>query len=441
VKHLLRLGTTATNELLYTPTSSGGLGLLPLTELHGVLQVAHAWQMLHSKDPSIRAIAREQVVQIARMRHKLDVNHWQGTERQDELVQLFLNSKLAESPHAPPKRRNGDIGSLWTDVQRHLRLWEIAFVTRAEQDNEEALHLQVPHHRKWLAHKTVLRHLKLHRKLAHQSKWAEMKDQGRTVRVHGHAGAKFVTTGAGLTDAEYRFALQARLNQLDTNSVLKRKRLRGNATCRAPGCSRAETSAHVLNHCAPNMDAIRQRHDDALKQIGSAIERAHSNTGVSLCLNQTVPEYEGPAFRPDIVLRDTATRSIVIADLAITHEEQVGPNAATSTLRHSHDHKIAKYQPIVEVLERHGWRVQCTAIVYGSLGSVLPSNFTVYTELLGLLKRDATQLDVALSSHCIRSSRRIWNWHCSQHRMRQQQGQPQRHGSGGNRSQQAPAHE
>jgi hypothetical protein len=124
---------------------------------------------------------------------------------------------------------------------------------------------------------------------------------------------------------------------------------------------------------------------------------------------------------------------MVIADLAITFEDQPTSQQASSSLQLSHDHKILKYQPIVAELQHKGWRVQTAAIIYGSLGSVHPSNFVTYTEKLGLLKREARRLNIQLSSHCIRASHRIWNWHCSQHRTRQQSGTASRapRGSGG----------
>uniref|UniRef100_A0AAV1VP33 Reverse transcriptase n=1 Tax=Peronospora matthiolae TaxID=2874970 RepID=A0AAV1VP33_9STRA len=115
LRHLLRLPTSATTAFLYAPVSRGGLGLLPLTELHGALQVAHGWQMLHSSDPATQRIARQQLRQIAEARYKLDVVLWK--DREEELGELLLNSKLGASDPAPPKRRNADIGSLWFDVR------------------------------------------------------------------------------------------------------------------------------------------------------------------------------------------------------------------------------------------------------------------------------------------------------------------------------------
>ena len=432
LRHLLRLPQSATSEFLYTPTSGGGLGLQSLVEMHQALQVAHAWQMLHSKDPAVAAVALAQVGQVARKRYRLQEEHWRG--RDEELARLFLNSQLAASPHAEVLRRNGDIGSLWVDVQRILRTFHLSFSDCADATSTDPLGLRVPHHGQWLDHKTVLRHVKLHMKIRHQTRWKSLVDQGKTVRVHGGLGSKFVMTGAGLSDAEHRFGIQARLNQVDTNSVLKRRRLRANHRCRAPSCSSAETLAHVLIHCAPNMDAIRQRHDDALQQIGSKIQNAlvRAKSSAELRLDHTVPEYSGAALRPDIVLRDAAAKTMVIADLAITFEDQ-SAGARHSSLQLSHDHKTLKYQPIVAELEHKGWRVQTAAIVYGSLGSVQPSNFKTYTEKLKLLKTEARQLDLQLSSHCIRASHRIWGWHCRQHRERQHSGTASRasRGSGG----------
>ena len=146
------------------------------------------------------------------------------------------------------------------------------------------------------------------------------------------------------------------------DSVLKRRRLRAHATCRAPTCSRAETLAHVLNHCEGNMDLIRERHDAALEQIGAAIRRT-ADSRSELKLNQTVPECDGPALRPDIVLRDRARNTVVIADLAITMEDQPTYQASSSSsLQHSRDHKVLKYQPVAAALNHYPPLATSTAL-------------------------------------------------------------------------------
>ncbi|CAI5742889.1 unnamed protein product [Hyaloperonospora brassicae] len=147
--------------------------MLPLTELHGALQVAHGWQMLHSSDPSICRIARQQLRQIADSRFKIDaVGH---------LHRFGL--KFEQSPAVEETN---------TTAQR--------------------LQLRVPHRAEWLDNRDVLRHVKLHLKNKH---W---------------------TRPRGMWESDYRFAIAARLNQLDTFSVLKRRRLRVHDKCRHPGC-------------------------------------------------------------------------------------------------------------------------------------------------------------------------------------------------------------
>ncbi|KAE8981362.1 hypothetical protein PR001_g24022, partial [Phytophthora rubi] len=146
LRHLLRLPDCSHHGIFISPTSSGGLGLLSLVELHKALQVAHAWQMLHSKDPDIRAIARAQVGQVARKRFKLNEEHWRG--RDDELTQLFLNTELAASPYATQRRRTGDISSLWTDVRQTLATLGLKLQPGDDDSAPGLLQLRVPHHTK-----------------------------------------------------------------------------------------------------------------------------------------------------------------------------------------------------------------------------------------------------------------------------------------------------
>ncbi|CAI5725975.1 unnamed protein product [Peronospora destructor] len=189
-----------------------------------------------------------------------------------------------------------------------------------------------------------------------------MKDQGKGARIFGGAGSAFLTRPRGLWEIDLRFAVAIRLNQLDTHSVLKCRRLRAHDKCRFLGCSRSKTLEHVLNHCVGAMDAVRTRHDEAVKVIErkvAASAGAHADR-VELWVNQTVPSLPGPALRPDLQVYN--------------HSKLTG------------------------------------------------GNLVVCTEHLGLLKCDAKLMDRHLSADYITSSRRIWNMHCSMHRARQRPG-------------------
>ena len=127
-------------------------------------------------------------------RYKLDAEAWK--DREEELAQLLLNSKLGTSAAATPKRRNGDIGSLWFDVQGHLHRFGLKFETAPAVEETgtpaQRLQLRVPHHAAWLDHRTVLRHVKLHLKNKHWQRWASMKDQGKAARTIGGARSAFL---------------------------------------------------------------------------------------------------------------------------------------------------------------------------------------------------------------------------------------------------------
>ena len=73
--------------------------------------------MLRSTDPVTQRIDRQQLRQVAEVRFRLDNVECKG--RDDELGELLINSNLETSAAAAPKRRNGDIGSLWFDFRGH----------------------------------------------------------------------------------------------------------------------------------------------------------------------------------------------------------------------------------------------------------------------------------------------------------------------------------
>ncbi|DBA00949.1 TPA: hypothetical protein N0F65_006149, partial [Lagenidium giganteum] len=414
LRHLLRLPKTATNELLYAPTNMGGLGFIPLTELNAVLQVARAWKMLNSTDATNQSIAKNQVLQAIDKRYQLDRQHW--LDRRDELIELFLDSELHRSPFATKKRTNIDIASLWSDVQRDLLNMKLQFKTTPALGNtpERTLQLLLPPLNRPVTAKNIVFGLSNTYRHQHLRRWQELKDQGRLIRTHKGPSNRFAQHDTGLTDPQVHFALRARLNQVETRSTLKRQRVRNNDRCRQPGCRNVETLAHVLNHCHNNTDAIRGRHDGALAAIKrmtqKAIERA-SPTNVELLIDTSVANFAGPALRPDIQLYNHTTKQATIVDLAIPFKDQPTSDPATSSLHVAKTRKMHKYTCIKNHLERQGWKVHLDAIVYGSIGAVLPSNHTVYTKHLGMLKREATTLDRRISMQMIQSSHRIWRQH------------------------------
>ncbi|KAH9084443.1 hypothetical protein LEN26_020794 [Aphanomyces euteiches] len=384
LRHLLRLPSTATNEFFYSPPSSGGLGLLPLDEFRDASVLAHAFQMLHSPDDNIQQLAREQLRAVIRKRYIVDPSAL--LDGGDLLLQRFLNGTLQDHPIASLKTRHADITSIWTDVQAALR--------RYNPKLRAGLSLRLPQMIKDVTSKNVARELKMHIKLAHAE------------------ACKFLLSGNYLWDADYRFAVSARLNQVDTRSVLKRRRLRANAFRRDCGAVSPETLGHVLQRCPHNEVNIRSRHDAALQAIAITIQGAQPDA--RLMVNSTALDFDGPTLKPDLQLIDSTKKTVVICDLAVAMEDDKLHNG-DSIFEKTAKHKMDKYSPLSRHYTSQGYEVYSCALIYGSLGSVAPANHNVLTQVIGLSRPAAAKLQYALSASVIKASHLIWRAHCSGH--------------------------
>lgn len=118
----------------------------------------------------------------------------------------------------------------------------------------------------------------------------------------------------------------------------------------------------------------------------------------------------GRPLRPDLQIYDATSKTAYICDLSIAFEAQKTNDPAAGNMRVRSTEKLVKYQSAKDFLETMGWRVQVSALVYGSLGSVLPSNGPP-TEQLRLTKKNANQLNRRISVACVQASYKIWRMH------------------------------
>ncbi|KAF0729008.1 hypothetical protein Ae201684_013308 [Aphanomyces euteiches] len=351
--------------------------------------------MLHSPDDNIQQLAREQLHAVIRKRYIVDPSAL--LDGGDLLLQRFLNGTLQDHPIASLKTRHADITSIWTDVQAALRRYNLKL--------RAGLSLRLPHMIKDVTSKNVARELKMHIKLAHAEAWSGMMDQGRTALLHGREGSKFLLSGNYLWDADYRFAVSARLNQVDTRSVLKRRRLRANASCRHCGAVSPETLGHVLQRCPHNEVNIRSRHNAALQAIATTIQGAQPDA--RLVVNSTAPDFDGPTLKPDLQLIDSTKKTVVICDLAVAMEDDQLHNG-DSIFEKTAKHKMDKYPPLSRHYTNLGYEVYSCVLIYGSLGSVAPANHNIITQVIGLSRPAAAKLQYALSASVIKASHLIF---------------------------------
>ncbi|CAI5710565.1 unnamed protein product [Hyaloperonospora brassicae] len=267
----------------------------------------------------------------------MDPDHWRG--RIPTAIQIFLNGDLDSSPFSRQKRKSRDIGSLWVDVKNHLatsglKLTTETVLTEAGTEVEMMAQLKLPHLSQPLQHSDITRQLRQHFKLTELERWKGLSAQSTVVRAIGGVGSCFLSRGGGMSDAEFRFALQARVDL----------------------------------HCPGNSRAIDGRHDRVLGMIKKAVEPIVSKSSGRLtdCFDTYVEGLPGRQLRPDIQIFDAASRTAYICDLAIAFEAQKTDDPTTGNMRVRHAEKLVKYQRAKEFLETMGWRVQVSALVYGS---------------------------------------------------------------------------
>ncbi|POM71505.1 Reverse transcriptase (RNA-dependent DNA polymerase) subfamily [Phytophthora palmivora] len=234
--------------------------------------------------------------------------------------------------------------------------------------------LATPTHPDPLERRNVMAQMKLHAKRRYVTTWKAQQDQGRTVASHGGVGSAFLTRGNGLTDRDYRFAVAARLNQLPTRAVLKRRRQSTVTRCRVQGCpQQAETLGHIVNHCAANNPSIRARHDRVLDSIAAELRQVKRKGHVEVRVNRSLAQDPNSAQRPDLQLIDHDRKRVVLADLVVAFDADTAGHQATG-LDAAHTTKLVKYTPMMRALQQRGWSTTLTAIANGSMGSVRRSN-------------------------------------------------------------------
>lgn len=197
-------------------------------------------------------------------------------------------------------------------------------------------------------------------------------DQGRAFHsISQHPDSSFFTySGAFISFYQYRFIHKARLDLLPVRTVQARCRKRvPSIQCRV--CNRSpETLAHVLNHCLPSMDMIRDRHNSIVDRIVRAIPQHLGK----VFKEQPMPGTTGDN-RPDLTIISPDNTSAILLDVTCPFEGS--PEALMEAARH----KVEKYEPLRQSLLQQYQSVTVYPFVVGSLGSWFPANDTVLSAL------------------------------------------------------------
>ncbi|KAJ3581260.1 hypothetical protein NHX12_016847 [Muraenolepis orangiensis] len=378
------------NNIFYTPTSLGGLGLRNLHRDYVALRLATALNVVNSRDERIQKIARKALVEIVDKRSKSTLSPIDYLHLDKELIVTKDIRSLLSSIRLNRKSLLIDLEQVETDDPASIDL-----------DLES---LMIPPNLQLFRrqHASRIKRLRWHVQKSFLNKWKAQLDQGRTIECFSHLREANSWLRTGQIDIRtYRFAVMGRANTLPTKYTLKKRQLTTSTKCRRCPCD-VETIGHVLNGCKHGCALIQLRHNDVVKMISEAVKPKKDWT---LRLDQTVPDTQSNR-RPDIVLLNLKEKKAVIADITICYEANI------DRMDQVREHKIMKYETEANILRDQGFEVHCTALVYGSLGSHHPLNIPQHPTLqLNLWKAKRKTFLKNLTKTILESSYKIWKNH------------------------------
>jgi len=326
---------SANTAFFYSDRRVGGLGVLPLTDEADIWTLARALQLLDSKDKNVSEVAMAQLEETIKL----------GYGRNEVPFPLPINEYLAGSMEKGlgAIRHGGALMNLWTRARKASGCLKRI---RIDVSGEE--------YSKVIADDISTISIKAVRGLrtAMRQRWTSRllsAQQGKTATGLALDMAKenagLLSCRTPLSFQEWHFLHKARLGILPvrggpgSKSTVK--------TCRL-GCTKLETTDHVVCGCQVNSALSINRHNSILGLMAEETEKLGHTVSVNLAVDNS-------GLRPDLVV--TSTNPPIIIDVTV-------PLSSADGLEKAQARKIEKYKHLGVVLP----------LVVGSLGSWLPSN-------------------------------------------------------------------
>ena len=212
----------------------------------------------------------------------------------------------------------------------------------------------------------------------------------------------------------FRFGCTSLLDVLPTNCNLFRWNKRADRNC--PLCGRPQTTLHVLNNCASQLDKYTWRHNSVLLAIADFLGVHLAGDKVKLLVDLPGHRFHYSIFppaiyttaqRPDIVIIDEsgAKPAITVVELTMPAEENIDAAARR---------KKCKYQNLCDELFHVGWNCEFLSIEVPSRGNMGDSLSRTLSRLVkrGHLTKFKTADFRTFSKRCstiaLRASHMIW---------------------------------
>ena len=195
-----------------------------------------------------------------------------------------------------------------------------------------------------------------------------------------------------------KFMLNSFADTLPTKNNLSRWGKRCNSKCSL--CGNNETLHHVLNNCKTMLDQGRYtwRHNIVLRKIMDALKDIKDHSWKIYCdlsdatktAGTTIPPEILPTQqRPDLVLINESSNSIVIIELSIPFE---------ANIRKAHEYKENRYASLVNDLQERGYDTNLFCIEVGSRGLICSSNKQALNSIFSQITNNKKSLKRAFNN-------------------------------------------
>jgi hypothetical protein len=182
-----------------------------------------------------------------------------------------------------------------------------------------------------------------------------------------------------------KFMLNSFVDTLPTKNNLSRWGKSCNSKCSL--CGNKETLQHVLNNCKTMLDQGRYtwRHNSVLRKIMDALKDIKDQSwkiycdlsGATKTAGTTIPPEILPTQqRPDLVLINAASSSIIIVELSVPFE---------ANIHKAHEHKENRYASLVNDLREQGYDTDLFCVEIGSRGLISSSNKHAFNSIFSLV--------------------------------------------------------
>ena len=415
VRDWCNLNRSSTRSYMFSPRSSGGLGLPNPRILYYAKHLAFYLSMLNCDDELVRSVAVNSLnLHLSKRKAIVAPPPDPNVNEQQFRFAGYLTDKEGNIKKLSkvnwPKSQWQLLSEQCARAKVELCIGNVGYELHVNIDEDINFRFSDP--------KTFYNFYKKLCLDRRSDAFRALGSQGRIVsqnRQIDHKTSSCFLFNMNLSDTIKQFVLRGRLQLLECESLLhtyypltysKQCKI-----CRHP----SETVSHVLNGCTKFKDMYTKRHNRVLEfvhaKVASAVPKSCTVLKDSFLKphiftqQHTDQTFNTTHTRPDMTVVDTTNKRVTLVEISIPFD---------GFIDQCFQSKFDKYMPLCVEINNLGYRTETVVLVIGSLGNV-HTRFISGLIKLGVSRVEAKFLAKYLSVSAIIGSFQVWKARCRNH--------------------------